>query len=100
MFKRQEGPLIVERPVVIHKPLDGEGFAKYRIRMSFEILGRAETDRYQEEFEAGNPDTDWLNKVVKGWREGDYMEPDGKTPVRSTRTSSRNSSTCRSSASP
>jgi hypothetical protein len=100
MFKKQEGALIVERPVVIHKPQDGDGFAKYRIRLRFEILGRAEIDRLQEEFEAGNPDTDWLNKVVKGGARVITWSRTARRPSRSTRRSSRNSSTCRSSAWP
>jgi hypothetical protein len=34
MFKKQEGRSSSSARSVIHKPLDGEGFAKYRIRMS------------------------------------------------------------------
>jgi hypothetical protein len=79
MYKRHEGPKVVKRKVTIHIPIDGDGYQKASIFVNLEIKGREENERLQEEFDAGNPNTDWLNEVVKGW--DGYTEADGKTPI-------------------
>lgn len=76
MFKKLSGPKVVKRKVTVHIPQDGDGFTKASFYAFFEILPRSENDALMEKFEAGDPDTDWLNRVMKGW-EG-YVDEDNK----------------------
>ena len=79
MFKKISGPKLVKRKVYIYIPTEGEGFAKYPMFITFQIEDKSVIEKRQEEYEAGNPDTDWLNTVIKDWDQ--YMEDDGKTAV-------------------
>jgi hypothetical protein len=79
MYKRLAGPKVVKRKVIIHVPTDGDGFQKCSMFMLFEVKPRAEIEDLQAKFDAGDPDTDWLNDVIKGWDH--YNEDDGKTPI-------------------
>lgn len=79
MFKRHDGPKRVERKVTVHIPQDGDGFTKASLYMTFEIATNTINTERMSKFEAGDPDTDWMNEAVKGWR--GYVESDGKTEI-------------------
>lgn len=72
MFKKLTGPRLVWRKVVVHIPQDGDGFLKASFRVQFEVKPRSEVDKLQEQFDAGDPNTDWLNQVVRDWK--DYTD--------------------------
>lgn len=79
MFKKLSGPKRVKRRVVVHVPTDGDGFAKHSLFLVYEIQENSVNNDRMAKFEAGDPDTDWLNEVIKGWDQ--YYQDDGTTPV-------------------
>lgn len=80
MFKRLEGPKLVKRKVTVHIPDDGDNrYVKASLFVQMEIQPKSVNDDRMADYKAGDPDTDWLLDVVKGW--DGYVEADGKTPI-------------------
>jgi hypothetical protein len=93
MLKKLEGPKVVWRKTNVYVPKDGDetSFAKYTVKLQFEIAPRSVNDERMSNYKSTEPDTDWLLEAIKGW--GDYVDRRARTS-RSTPRSCRRSSTC------
>jgi hypothetical protein len=78
MLKKLEGPKVVWRKCNVYVPQDGDetSFAKYTVKLQFEIAPRSVNDERMSNYKSTEPDTDWLLEAIKGW--GDYVDGEKK----------------------